>query len=403
MTIIRNALLGSAALLATGVAAQAADLPLAEPVEYVRICDTWGAGYFYIPGTQTCLQISGYVRSDLRYAEPVVRGDDTVFFRNRARLNFDARTQTEIGTLRSYMRLQGDWSNNGGPNSSPFGGGGDASGVYVEQAFVQFAGVTAGLTNSFFDFYASANILDYIAGSDIVTNLVGYTATFGSGFSASLAIEDRSPREYKLGPVAGTSLPDVVARIRVDQAWGAAQLSGAVHQLRDNTVVLGQWIGTDTDYGFAIQGGVTVNLPFFAAGDTLTLQAAYADGAISYLGAYDRFGLAPTDATLVAGPDFDTSRGFSVVGELLHYWTPTLRSALAASYVDIDATTNLIGVDDYREFTVVGNIVWSPVANLDLGLEVAYTNVDAEIGGFDATPGVDSDAFVGLARIQRNF
>jgi hypothetical protein len=27
----------------------------AGPVEYVRVCDAYGTGYFYIPGTETCV------------------------------------------------------------------------------------------------------------------------------------------------------------------------------------------------------------------------------------------------------------------------------------------------------------------------------------------------------------
>jgi hypothetical protein len=45
------------------------DLPLGgpklAPVEYVRVCDVYGAGFFYIPGTDTCLKIGGSVRVDL--------------------------------------------------------------------------------------------------------------------------------------------------------------------------------------------------------------------------------------------------------------------------------------------------------------------------------------------------
>ena len=52
---LKSLLFGSAAVLAAGTGAQAADLPTVEPVEYVRICDAFGTGYFYIPGTDTCL------------------------------------------------------------------------------------------------------------------------------------------------------------------------------------------------------------------------------------------------------------------------------------------------------------------------------------------------------------
>ena len=60
-------LIGSAESLVAISGAQAADAivaPEPEAVEYVRVCDAYGAGYFYIPGTETCLRIHGYVRYD---------------------------------------------------------------------------------------------------------------------------------------------------------------------------------------------------------------------------------------------------------------------------------------------------------------------------------------------------
>ena len=60
---IKSLLLGSAAAFAVVTGAQAADVVVAqpEPVEYVKVCDAYGAGFFYIPGTETCLHISGYM------------------------------------------------------------------------------------------------------------------------------------------------------------------------------------------------------------------------------------------------------------------------------------------------------------------------------------------------------
>ena len=71
MKLVKSLLLGSAAGLAAVAGAQAADLPMrkAAPVDYVRVCTTYGAGYFYIPGTDTCLRISGYVQADYLYLE----------------------------------------------------------------------------------------------------------------------------------------------------------------------------------------------------------------------------------------------------------------------------------------------------------------------------------------------
>ena len=55
MKMVKGLMLGSAAGLIAVSGAQAADLPVkAKPVEYVRICSLYGAGFFYIPGTDTC-------------------------------------------------------------------------------------------------------------------------------------------------------------------------------------------------------------------------------------------------------------------------------------------------------------------------------------------------------------
>jgi hypothetical protein len=412
MKMVKSLLLGSVAGVAAITGAQAADLPLAEPVEYVRICDTWGAGYFYIPGTQTCLQISGLVRSNLYYTEQFTRGADAVFFRNRARLNFDARTQTEMGTLRSYIRLQGDWSNNSSQNSTPFGGvAAGVTGIYAEKAFIQFAGFTAGLSQSFFDSNFSGSYL-HLFSSDTTNNVIGYTATFGSGFSATIAVEDRSGREAVAGGVfgpvgapivyAGTTMPDVVANVAVNQAWGSFQLSGAVHQNRDIDP------DVDTEYGFAVQASGAVNLPFMAKGTRLFLTAAYADAALAYLGSVaspfaGALGLGFADSYVV-GTSLSQSSGFAISGGGSFFFSPTLRSHITVGYADIDAdTTDVLGiaVNDYSQLTAAANIVYSPVANLDLGLEVFYQGISDDSVVFPAT--IDDNRFGAIARVERRF
>src|SRR5262245_6147426 len=62
MTMTKSMLLSSASML-VALSAQAADLPAkAKPVEYVKICNLYGAGFYYMPGTDTCIKIGGYVR-----------------------------------------------------------------------------------------------------------------------------------------------------------------------------------------------------------------------------------------------------------------------------------------------------------------------------------------------------
>src|ERR1700712_3857187 len=66
MNMIKGLLFAPAAPLPAAASAQAADLPVkAKPVEYVKICSAYGKGFYYIPGTDTCIRISGYLREDI--------------------------------------------------------------------------------------------------------------------------------------------------------------------------------------------------------------------------------------------------------------------------------------------------------------------------------------------------
>ena len=264
-------------------------------------------------------------------------------FRSTGRLNLDARTQTAYGTLRAFVRYEiarrtgqfhsGTAIRQG--NAEPAIGvdffGQAQHQIVLDKAFIQFAGVTAGRATSFFDFYA--NDLGWFGiggGSDRAsTNLLAYTASFGSGWSATLSLEDPVERRYPVvtnvgaaalvaggtlfsgaaapiqifNPITGlpinsafvgqqqrNAMPDIVAAVRVDQPWGSAQLSGIIHQISTigatipagNTFAGANFTGfrPDTEYGYGVQAGVKINLPMIAPGDLLYLQAVYARGCI---------------------------------------------------------------------------------------------------------------------------
>src|SRR5262245_46504593 len=137
---IKSLLLGSAAALVAVSGARAADAVVVaepEPMEYVRVCDVYGSGFYYMPGTETCLKISGYVRVDVRggelFEQHTLDHDDPLGFpanhdntySNRARfqLRADARSETELGTLRAYAAVNFNYQAVG-------------SGVFVDNADV---------------------------------------------------------------------------------------------------------------------------------------------------------------------------------------------------------------------------------------------------------------------------
>ena len=105
-------------------AASAADLPIkAKPVEYVRICSLYGAGFFFIPGTDTCIKIGGYLRVDSTFnggahGTPAWSGDlgqqnryaDYFTSRSRMALTIDTRTATEYGVVRTFFDATFSWT-----------------------------------------------------------------------------------------------------------------------------------------------------------------------------------------------------------------------------------------------------------------------------------------------------
>src|SRR5262249_5366456 len=210
MTNMKRLQLGTAASLVAVAGAQAAGLPVtAKPVADVKVCSLYGSGFFYIPGTDTCIKLGGAVRVQAEFnagsggipvgfgsnAEaaqgPLTRSatNDTNF-RTRIYFSVDARQQTEYGALRSYVRF-------GVQQTTP----GDTVGgaVYWDRAFIQFAGFTVGKTVSFYDgvSFASFNYNNPRTMADTGPNgitLWAYTAQFGNGISGTISAEDPNGR-----------------------------------------------------------------------------------------------------------------------------------------------------------------------------------------------------------------
>jgi len=441
MKLVKSLLLGSAAGFAAVAGAQAADLPSrkAAPaaVEYVRVCSTYGAGFFYIPGTQTCLRVGGRVRAEYLIQETFngvgLDTSDNYGFRARGRLNIDARTATAYGTLRTFIRFEmtvsngsyGQGVNSTGPQFVAVRGGAGATASNLDKAFVQFGPVTAGRAQSFFDFYADTHNYGPIRGSDMTSNLLAYTATFGSGFSATISLEDRAERQVVGNFVSGgQTYPDIVGSLNLTQGWGSAQLSGAVFERNaQNNFGFG---GGGEKTGFAIQGGLKLNLPMLAAGDELWLQAAYAEGGLSYLGYggagagstwgpnsnVGRLAFANSDANIDINGRMSLTKGYALTAVLLHYWTPTIRQAVYGSYSELDYGGGVFAGgfanQDPKEFRIGSNLIWSPVSGLDIGVEVLYAKAEVKnrIQAAGAPLGVlikSDDALSARLRIQRDF
>ncbi len=400
MKMVKSLVLGSAAGLLALSGAQAADLPLkAKAVEYVKVCSLYGAGFYYIPGTDTCIKIGGYLRADTSfnasggYDRPAWDGaagqrnrlQNNYVARARQDLNIDTRTATEWGVVRTYFDITFNWTTGTSGVAA-----GDAIGMYY--AFIQFAGFTMGKAVSQYSLpwtgYPGNNTSFLLGGEDDVTgiNQLAYTAQFGNGVSASISLEDthayRQSGLYNVaGPsfpataagnqayataylsgvpgtnsYAGTNIPDIVGNIRVDQAWGLFQLSVAAHEVRAsyyNPALETSGRPSDT-WGFAVQGGLSLkNLPT-GAGDSINFNVSYANGASRYVlggvspnsfamyggtsvpGAYQSLAFAAS-ADGVFGPNtgIEKSTLWGVRGAFNHNWDPYWSSSLFGAYTSV--------------------------------------------------------------------
>ncbi|MGM4957822.1 porin [Bradyrhizobium barranii] len=285
----KGLLLGSAAALLAVGGAQAADLPVkAKAVEYVRICSLYGAGFYYIPGTDTCIKLGGYLRAEVAINATDFNGNFssvngsanrlTNYYVTRARedFNVDTRTATEYGVVRTFADVVFSWTTDnytgsgtggtvysqlggtgvGAPNNANAGAiAGGTLGVYY--AFIQFAGFTMGKAVAQFDApwtnYPGNNFDGLTGGGGTVTgvNQFTYTADFGQGITAAISAVDPTAYyqsnlynttaaaaftaanfgngAYGLNAFGGTRAPDIQGMVRIDQAWGLFQLSAAAH------------------------------------------------------------------------------------------------------------------------------------------------------------------------------
>jgi hypothetical protein len=393
MKMVKSLLLGSAAGLVAVTAGQAADLPVkAQPVQYVKVCSLYGAGFYYMPGTDMCLKVGGWARAETTdhsngsltwgpfNGNENNRSTSNLTVRARGYITADAREQTAYGVARGYIAV--------GLSTNDLGtGASEASNTFsANRAFVQWAGFTAGLSRSFYDFYNAA-ALNYRAGY-MPTEDTGdsgwwtwaYTANFGGGFSATLSAEARRMSQILGQGTASTSLvegtlgtgvaaggyggwqvPDVVANLRVDQAWGNAQVMGALHQVNPlyygGSVTDSETSGHPSDaWGWAVGAGLHVNVPMLGVADYVEGEVNYAQGASKYTdngmntnilwssGASGSYGI-NSDCVYggVAGSTGTScllTTAWSAVAAWEHFWSPQWHESFSGSYGSMSYGSN---------------------------------------------------------------
>jgi len=382
---IKKLFLASATGLLAGSAAQAADLPAkAKPVEYVKICTLYGDGFYYIPGSDTCIKFGGYVRADYGFntsggRNPAYGGtqgaqDRTVAqysTRHRGNLAVDTRTQTEYGALRTMTSIH--VQNQDQTESSN-----------VSRAFIQWAGFTIGHAKSYSDTWSLESDWHYATQQNQSdtgangTNQFAYTYELGKGVALSFGADERRsksvtnlsrPDALRVGAepnnsFAGQRWPDPHADLHINQEWGFWALSLLAHDVSATSYTTTGAVGACPSgaptgvalstcghpadrVGWAIMEGGELKLPMLGPGDRIGYFAHYGQGTSAYsagsvltsaglFGSGNRAAVGwVTDGTYVNGSRIELTTSWTAAAGYEHFWTPTLSTSVFGGYTSI--------------------------------------------------------------------
>ncbi|MFC4625256.1 porin [Daeguia caeni] len=357
---IKTILLGSAAALVAATGAQAADAVVApepEAVEYVRVCDAYGAGYFYIPGTETCLRIHGYVRYDVKAGDDPYTGEDRKGWDKGARfaLKVSTGSETELGTLKTYTELRFNYAADSSGEDDVYGS--TTSGTVMEFAYITLGGFKVGIDES--EFHTFTGYLGDIINDDVVnsggghdqdyrTGKIAYTFDAGNGFSAVVALEQGGE-----GYVIDRYVPHIVGGAKYAGGWGS--IAGVVG-----------YDSVSKDWAFKVRGDVNVTDQF-----SVWLQGAYSkeETPFQYYGSW--------------------GGKWAVWGGLQYKATEKAAVNFQAAY------------EDWGKTALAANVAYELVPGFVITPEVNYTSwssdhPDREITGI-------KDAVGGIIRFQRSF
>ncbi|BCH20914.1 porin [Mesorhizobium sp. L-8-10] len=370
---LKSLLLGSAAAMVAVTGARAADAVVVaepEPVEYVRVCDTFGTGYFYIPGTETCLRISGYVRyrvgatNDDGFdfdAEGNPVGDTPNFNgfigggwnkSTRARVNFDARSQTEWGTLQAFIRFQADWGQ-ASVTRNPFADGP----VSTDQAWLSLGGFRAGYTQSAWaeTIHGVTNGGSFSDGAlwygDQQRHLLQYNFGGDTGLFAVASLEDDALQ-------GNGYVPDAVGVIGYQQGWGAVWARVGY----DNSI--DPEIDGDDDAGFGAQLATQINIP--NTQNAIRLMGWYANNDTVY----------GTQSPYAGVSGGNGAAEWSVLAAYNHTFTEKFSASTGFQYFNnfYEAYSDVkTGLDGYSADL---SFVYEPVQNFEIRNEWNYDKVD---------------------------
>ena len=320
------ALFGSAATL-FAFNANAADVVMPAPtpmimaeeaptVGYVAVCDMMDNGYFYIPGSETCLRLSGAVSATMGYDDR----SDQYFTGTELRFDVDTAADSEIGLIKTKVRFAIDEN-----YDSYYFGGTPARTSDIELAYITAGPMFVGYKETMFNTNLGYSDFELInAGLSLNSNTVGFMANnaFGDVYlGAAIESDRRGSLSASNGIYANNYTPDFVGRVGVgNQPWGSLDVSGIYMDNQDS------WMVKTT-------------------ADLTPMEALNLRMSATYL-------------------DDNSSTGYILAAAAMYDFTDTLSGFTGVSYFDQQSAAE----------TIEANLgaTWTPASNLDVTGQLTY-------------------------------
>jgi len=343
---LTSLLLSSAAVLVAG-SAFAADLPAkkAAPAAAVTACPAFGAGFFTIPGSDTCIKLGGYMNNLTTFSDE----DQSIANEAGLRLTLDARSNSEIGVIRGFGRIGNDG---------------------MERAYVQVGGLTVGRNSSLADI-AGTNAWNF--GSNLgggSKNGMTYAATMGA-VTLSLGIADSANNNISTTTSSSTSYtsgtPDMLVGVSAKTGPVDVKLVGVSHTAVDNT---------GETQGYAVVGRIGASV---GGGFGVALFGGISEAAADYTGNI----YTDTDGS------GNNNKGTNIGGEI------TLEAGNGTLALAVDQYTASLGTDDATVTSYGISYAYDVAKGLAIEPELVYTSEDDD--------GDETNSTTVYLRIQRDF
>lgn len=337
-------------------------------------------GSWEIPNTETRFKIGGYVKLDAIYdfneignrfnfLTPTIpttidNGGRTTFHARQSRIFFETRTDTRCGNVKTYLETD-------------FFGTGNA--LRLRHAYAQVGGLLVGQTwTLFMDISAHPFTLDFEGPPGMVFRRqaqIRYTVPINCHSKLAFAVEN--PSSAVGFPGGGTNLdrsPDFVVSWRHENARGHVQIAGIARDIgfRADAGPTASIDQHEFGYGASVSGLVKL-----AHKDNLKCQVAWGKGIGDYFEDLNSGGVNTDGVSDIAG-NLELLNAFGFFLAHQHWWNACWRSNLVYGYGNVENIAGQPGTDFNQSEYVAVNTVYSPIKNIDIGLEYLFgTNRDA--------------------------